>query len=110
MRYLAEFYLPNSGCDLAEVAGRAEAGARRAAGRAVGRAAGAAGAVSFLSVIYLAEDESCLAIYEAGSPDLVRAAGAFAGLDFDHVAEISVCVADPGEISVCVADPGEISA
>ena len=90
MRYLAEFYLPDSGCDLAEVAGRAEAGARRAPGPA--------GAVRFLSAIYLAEDESCLAIYEAGSPDLVRAAGALAGLDFDHVAEISVCGADPGEI------------
>ncbi|HEY3906690.1 MAG TPA: hypothetical protein VGM14_22460 [Streptosporangiaceae bacterium] len=95
MRYLVEFYLPNSGCDLAEIAGRAEAGARRAAARATGRGS----AVSFLSAIYLAEDESCLAIYEAGSPDLVRAAGALAGLDFDHVAEISVCVADPGEIS-----------
>ena len=107
MRYLAEFYLPNSGCELAEIAGRAGAGARRAAERAVGRVAGGvaggvagvAGAVSFLSAIYLAEDESCLAIYEAGSPDLVRAAGVLAGLDFDHVAEISVCVADPGEIS-----------
>jgi hypothetical protein len=91
MRYLAEFYLPDGGCGLAELARRAEAAARRVSG--------ADEAVSFLSAIYLPEDESCLAIYEAGSARSVREAGTLAGLDFDHIAEISVCGADPGEVS-----------
>jgi hypothetical protein len=82
MRYLAEFYLPNGGSGLAELARRAEAGARRVRG----------GDVQVLSAIYLVDDESCLAIYEASSTDCVREAGTLAGLEFDHVARISVRV------------------
>ncbi|HET7017701.1 MAG TPA: hypothetical protein VFI65_27505 [Streptosporangiaceae bacterium] len=89
MRYLAEFYLPNGGSGLAELASRAEAAARRVPGPD--------GAVTFLSAIYLPDDESCFAIYEAESMDLVLAAGTLAGLEFDHVAPISVCEADAPE-------------
>jgi hypothetical protein len=87
MRYLAEFYLPGSDSDLAGLARRARAGARGASG--------GDGAVRFLSAIYLADDESCFAIYEAPSRDLVQAAGMLAGLDFDHITPISVCEAEP---------------
>jgi hypothetical protein len=84
MRYLAEFYLPNSGSGLAELARRAEAGARRVCD----------GAVKFVSAIYLPDDESCFAIYEAESIACVEAAGTFAGLEFDHITQISVRDAD----------------
>ncbi len=91
MRYLAEFYLPNGGSGLAGLARRAEAGARLVSGRD--------GAVEFLSAIYLPADESCFAIYEAESMDRVLAAGTLAGLEFDHVAPISVCEAGSPETS-----------
>ena len=83
MRYLAEFYWPHRGSGLAELARRAEAGARRAGG-----------AVRFLSAIYLPDDEACFAIYEAESTACVQAAGTFAGLEFDHIARI--CVREAG--------------
>jgi len=86
MRFLAELYLPNGGSGLAELARRAEAGARRVSGRD--------GTVRFLSAIYLPDDESCFVIYEAESVDCVLAAGTLAGLEFDHVAPISVWKAD----------------
>ncbi len=85
MRYLAELYLPGRASGLAGLARQARAGARRAGQ--------GGGAVEFLSAIYLPDDESCFVIYEAESMACVQAAGAFAGLEFDHIARILVCEA-----------------
>jgi hypothetical protein len=80
--YLAEFYLPGS-VRPADVADLARAGAAQAA---------QAGAdVSLVQVIVVPQDESCFAIYRAGSADAVTVAGTLAGLVFDRVvAAVSV--------------------
>jgi hypothetical protein len=79
MLYLAEFYLPARGTPLADVAGHARAAADRLTQAGL--------AVSFVRAIHVAQDESCFAVYLAGSKDAVIAAGAAAGLEFDSVAE-----------------------
>jgi len=48
--------------------------------------------VRFLRSIFVAEDETCLLLYEAASADAVRKAAARAGLPCDRVAEV---VAEP---------------
>jgi hypothetical protein len=76
--YLAEFYLP-AGASLAGVVARARAGAREAA---------ASGAdVRFVRAIFVPQDESCFALYQAGSVQAVMLAGALAGLVYDRVTE-----------------------
>jgi hypothetical protein len=82
MRYLAEFYLSGDDPDLVELARRAEAGARAGCD--------GEGVAKVLTAIYLPDDESCFVIYEAESTASVQAAGAHAGLEFDHIARISV--------------------
>jgi Protein of unknown function (DUF4242) len=81
MRYLAEFYLPDLGASLAELARRARAGAEQASQ--------AGPAVRFLNAIHAPEDENCLAIYEAGSLAAVRTAGSLAGIVFDRIVEVT---------------------
>jgi hypothetical protein len=76
MLYLAEFYLPG-GSSLDGVACRARAGAELAA-RAGAR-------VSFVTAIFVPQDESCYALYRAGGAAEVTAAGSLAGLAFDRV-------------------------
>jgi hypothetical protein len=78
MLYLAEFYLPGS-ASLAAVVERARAGALTADS--------AGTCVTFVRAIFVPRDESCFALYEAGSGQAVAAAGARAGLAFDRVIE-----------------------
>ncbi len=82
MLYLAEFYLSGSAC-LADVAGRARAGADEAARTGA--------EVRFVQAIFVPQDESCFAVYRAGSVQEVTAAGGLAGLVFDRiVAAVSI--------------------
>jgi Protein of unknown function (DUF4242) len=74
--YLAEFYLPG-GARRAEVAARAQA--------AADHAEGAAGAIRFVQAIFVPQDETCFALYQAESESDVAAAGATAGLIFDRI-------------------------
>jgi hypothetical protein len=77
MFFLAEFYLPASAI-LADVAGRAAMGAAAAA------SAGAP--IRLVQAVFVPSDETCFALYEAGSEADVTAAGSLAGLEFDRVA------------------------
>jgi hypothetical protein len=78
MLYLAEFYLPAE-TTVASLAQRAQAGAEQAA---------QAGAdVAFLEAIFLPQDESCFALYQARSTSDVTTAGSLAGLRFDRVTD-----------------------
>ncbi len=86
MRYLAEFYLPDRGVNLAALAGRARVTAEQSSR--------AGPAVRFVSAIHAAEDESCFAIYDAESPAAVTAAGSLAGIVFDRVVEVATSDAD----------------
>ena len=76
MLYLAEFYLP-AGASLTCVARRARAGAAQAARTGA--------QVRFIQAVFVPQDESCFALYRAGSAEEVTAAGALAGLDYDRV-------------------------
>lgn len=76
MRYLAELYLPATTA-LAEVAGKARAGAEQA-GRTGAR-------IRFLQAIFVPQDESCFVLYLASSAADVSAAGTAAGLIFDRI-------------------------
>ena len=82
MRYLAEFYLPGRGVDLADLARRARASAEQSSRTGP--------AVRFVSAIHAPEDESCFAIYDADSPAGVTAAGSLAGLVFDRIVAVAV--------------------
>lgn len=82
MRYLAEFYLPGRGVDLADLAGRARAGAEESTRTGP--------AVRFVSAIHAPEDESCFALYDADSPAGVTKAGSLAGIVFDRIVEVAV--------------------
>jgi hypothetical protein len=74
--FLAEFYLPGE-ASLAELAERVTAGAEQA--HSDGRE------VRLIQVIFVPQDESCFAVYGAGSAADVALAGGLAGLDFDRV-------------------------
>jgi hypothetical protein len=76
VRYLAELYTPASTA-LAEVAGKARAGAEQAA------AGGAE--IRFVQAIFVPQDESCFVLYQADTPDEVSTAGTLAGLVFDRI-------------------------
>ena len=93
MRYLAEFYLPGRGVDLADLARRARTGAEQSSR--------AGPAVRFVSAIHAPEDESCFAIYDADSPAGVTAAGSLAGLVFDRI--VAVAMHDAND---AVGEPG----
>jgi hypothetical protein len=76
--YLAEFYLPG-GASLDGVVIRARAGAHEAVREGAD--------VRFVRAIFVPRDESCFALYQAGSVQTVMMAGALAGFAFDRVAE-----------------------
>ena len=82
MLYLAEFYLPDSGSSLAELASRARAGAERAAATSAPDSD-----VRFVRAIHVPSDESCFVLYTATSAAAVNAAGACADITFDRVVE-----------------------
>jgi hypothetical protein len=82
MRYLAEFYLPGRGVDLADLARRARASAEQSSRSGP--------AVRFVSAIHAPEDESCFAIYDADSAAGVTAAGSLAGLVFDRIVAVAM--------------------
>ena len=79
MHYVAEFYVSNARPDLAEMAGKAHAAADELAHEGT--------AVRFVRAIFVPEDESCFALYEAGSPEAVADAGERAEIPFDRIRE-----------------------
>jgi hypothetical protein len=79
MQYVAEFYVSNARPDLAEMAGKAHAAADELALEGT--------AVRFVRAIFVPEDESCFALYEAGSREAVAHAGERAELPFDRICE-----------------------
>lgn len=80
MRYLAESYLPVAGAKRrAEVVGRARAAADELAREGV--------LVRHLECIFVPEDEMCLLLYEAASPELVLEASQRAGIECERVLE-----------------------
>lgn len=81
MRYLAEFYLPEAGARLDELAARARAAAERLS------AAGLT--VAFVRAVHLVSDEICFAIYDAASAEATVAAGTAAGIAFDRVTNVT---------------------
>jgi hypothetical protein len=79
MQYVAEFYVAGARRDLTQIARRAKTAADQLAREGT--------AVRFLRAIFLPEDESGFAFYEAGSPDAVADAGERAELPFDRIRE-----------------------
>ncbi len=79
MQYVAEFYVPNARPDLSDMAGRAHAAAVELVLEGT--------AVRFLRAIFLPEDESCFALYEASSLEAVADAGKRAEIPFDRIRE-----------------------
>jgi mannose-6-phosphate isomerase-like protein (cupin superfamily) len=77
MYYLAEFYVAGGRRDHAELAGRATAAAAELAREGT--------AVRFLRAIFLPEDETGFALYEAPSVQAVADAGERAQLPFDRI-------------------------
>lgn len=76
MFFLAEFYLPAS-APLAGIAQQARQGAA---------AASVEGAqIRFVHAIFVAQDETCFALFEARTAAAVSAAAAAAGLQFDRI-------------------------
>lgn len=78
--FLLEFYLPRT--NTAGVGLSAE-NARRAAEQLIQEGT----QVRFLRAIYVPEDEICLFLYEAASPEAVGEAARRAGLSFERIAE-----------------------
>lgn len=76
--YLAEFYLP-ADTSLADLAARVRAGAQETARAGVD--------IHFVQAIFVPRDESCFALYQAGSAHAVVTAGIQSGLAYDSVAE-----------------------
>lgn len=80
MRYLVESYLPVAGPEAqAEVETRARAAADELAREGA--------PLSHLHCIFVPEDEMCLLLYEAASPELVREASRRAGIECERVLE-----------------------
>jgi hypothetical protein len=79
MQYLAEFYVPRCRPGLPEIAGRAYAAAEQLAREGT--------PIRFLRAIFVPDDESCFALYEAGSLEAVAHAGERAELAFDRICE-----------------------
>ena len=79
MEYLAEFYVAGARRDLTQIARRAKAAADQLAREGT--------AICFLRAVFLPEDESGFAFYEAGSVEAVADAGERAELPFDRIRE-----------------------
>jgi hypothetical protein len=77
MQYLAEFYISRTRPNVADVARRARSAAEQLTREGT--------PIRFLRAIFLPDDESCFALYEAGSLDAVADAGARAELAFDRI-------------------------
>jgi hypothetical protein len=80
--YLAEFYLPEDSV-LSDVARRIAAGAAETAETT--EAAKSGEVVCLVDLIFVAADETCFALFTAGSPATVAEAGRRAELTFDRV-------------------------
>jgi hypothetical protein len=80
MRYLVESYLPVAGAE-----GQAEVEARARA--AADELARGGASLRHLNCIFVPEDEMCLLLYEAASPELVREASHRAGIECERVLE-----------------------
>jgi hypothetical protein len=80
MRYLVESYLPAPGDD---EMGKVDARMRAAADEL----ARAGAALRFVESIFVPEDEMCLLVYEADTPELVREASLRAGIACERVLE-----------------------
>jgi hypothetical protein len=80
MRFLVESYLPVAGAEgQAEVVARARAAADELAREGA--------PLRHLECIFVLEDEMCLLLYEAESPELAREASRRAGIDCERVLE-----------------------
>jgi hypothetical protein len=80
MRFLVESYLPVAGAEgQAEVVARARAAADELATEGA--------SLRHLECIFVPEDEMCLLLYEAESPELAREASRRAGIDCERVLE-----------------------
>jgi hypothetical protein len=80
MRFLVESYLPVADAEgQAEVAARARAAADELAREGV--------PVRHVDCIFVPDDEMCLLLYEADSPDLAREASRRAGIECERVLE-----------------------
>jgi hypothetical protein len=80
MRYLVESYLPVAGAEgQAEVEARARAAADELAREGA--------PLRHLNCIFVPEDEMCLLMHEADSPELVREASRRAGIECERVLE-----------------------
>jgi hypothetical protein len=80
VRYLVESYLPVAGAEA-----QAEVGARARA--AADELAQAGAPLRHLDCIFVPDDEMCLLLYEADSPELVREASQRAGIECERVLE-----------------------
>ncbi|HWB56865.1 MAG TPA: nickel-binding protein [Gaiellaceae bacterium] len=79
-RYLAELYLPRSGSgSLQEAALRARSAADEMTREGT--------PIRYLRAIFLGEDEVCMHLYEAASPELVREASRRAAIPIERVTE-----------------------
>jgi Protein of unknown function (DUF4242) len=76
MLFLAEFYLPVN-APLADIAQQAR---QAAAAMSVKGAQ-----IRFVQAIFIAQDETCFALFEAPTAAVVSAAAATAGLEFDRI-------------------------
>jgi len=77
-RYLVELYLSRAGSDgVAAAAARARSAAEAMALEGL--------PVRWLRTIFVPEDETCFYLYEADTAELVRRAGARAGIAFERV-------------------------
>jgi hypothetical protein len=80
MRFLVESYLPVPGAEgQAEVTARARAAADELAREGA--------RLRHLDCIFVPEDEMCLLLYEADSPELAREASLRAGIECERVLE-----------------------
>jgi hypothetical protein len=80
MRFLVESYLPVAGAeDQADVVARARAAADELAREGA--------PLRHLECIFVPEDEMCLLLYEADSPELAREASLRAGIECERVLE-----------------------
>jgi hypothetical protein len=79
MKYLAESYLPAAEHDLEALSARVRAAVDEIAPDGVG--------LRYVEAILVTDDEMCLLLYEADTPDLVRAAGERAGVPCERVME-----------------------
>ena len=82
MRFLVESYLP-----VADAEGQAEVAARARA--AADELAREGAPLRHVDCIFVPDDEMCLLLYEANSPELVREASLRAGIECERVLEAS---------------------